>query len=177
MANYCIRWRGIFGILKCSHRMGDGRIFLKTLCDTSFNKDLSNEPDFGLIHLSEQYLKTAWTNEHSPAQTSGRVSREAGVNWEMKRGRLSLWAGYTDKKGNKFLIFKEIQRDRVQSHIWLTAISFMVKNLRISSYTRKPFLIYDFAPDPIWISYVWGKFCFLFYQCGGGQALGEDSGR
>ncbi len=28
----------------------------------------------------------------------------------------------------------------------------MVKNLRISSYFRKPFLIYDFAPDPVWIS-------------------------
>jgi hypothetical protein len=27
---------------------------------------------------------------------------------------------YTDKKDNKiFLIYKEIQRDRVQSHIWL----------------------------------------------------------
>ncbi len=24
--------------------MGDGRIFLKSLCDASFNKDLSNEP-------------------------------------------------------------------------------------------------------------------------------------
>ncbi len=43
----------------------------------------------------------------------------------------------------------------------------MVKYLRISSYIRKPFLIYDFAPDPIWISiqYMWGKFSFLFYQC------------
>jgi hypothetical protein len=26
--------------------MGDGRIFLKTRCDASFNKDLSNEPKF-----------------------------------------------------------------------------------------------------------------------------------
>jgi hypothetical protein len=26
------------------------------LCDTSFNKDLSNEPNFGLIHLARQYL-------------------------------------------------------------------------------------------------------------------------
>ncbi len=31
--------------------MGDGRIFLKTI-----NKDLSNEPNFGLIHLAGQYL-------------------------------------------------------------------------------------------------------------------------
>jgi hypothetical protein len=28
--------------------MGDGRIFLKNLHDTSINKDLSNEPNFGL---------------------------------------------------------------------------------------------------------------------------------
>jgi hypothetical protein len=28
----------------------------------------------------------------------------------------------------------------------------IVKYLRISSYIRKLFLIYDFAPDPIWIS-------------------------
>ncbi len=32
-----------------------------------------------------------------------------------------------------------------------------------SSYIRKPFLIYDFASDPIRIS-LQGKFCFLFYQ-------------
>ncbi len=48
--------------------------------------------------------------------------------------------------------YKEIKMDHVQSHIWLTASSYMGKNLRFSSYIRKPFLIYDFAPDPIWIS-------------------------
>ena len=50
MANY---WRGY---LKGSHRMGDGWIFLKNVRDNSFNKDLSNEPNFGLIHLAGQYL-------------------------------------------------------------------------------------------------------------------------
>jgi hypothetical protein len=46
---------------------------------------------------------------------------------------------YTDKKENKiFLIYKEIQRDRVQSHKWLTASSCIVIYLRISSYIRKP---------------------------------------
>ncbi len=34
--------------LKGSHSMGDGRIFLKSLCDASFNKDLSNEPTMRL---------------------------------------------------------------------------------------------------------------------------------
>ncbi len=36
--------------------MGDGRIFLKSRRDTSFNKDLSNEPNLGRIHLAGQYL-------------------------------------------------------------------------------------------------------------------------
>jgi hypothetical protein len=41
--------------LKGSYSMGDGRIFLKSLRDASFNKDLSNEPTFGWIHLAGQY--------------------------------------------------------------------------------------------------------------------------
>jgi hypothetical protein len=53
MANYC---KDGAGSLKGSHRMADGRIFLENLCDTSFNKDLSKEPNFGLIHLTGQYL-------------------------------------------------------------------------------------------------------------------------
>ncbi len=36
--------------------MGNGRIFLKSLSDASFNKDLSNEPNFDGIHLAGQYL-------------------------------------------------------------------------------------------------------------------------
>ncbi len=36
--------------------MEDGRIFLKNLRDTSFNKDLSNKPNFVLIHLAGQHL-------------------------------------------------------------------------------------------------------------------------
>ncbi len=32
--------------------MGDGRIFLKTRCNASFDKDLSNEPNFDRIHLA-----------------------------------------------------------------------------------------------------------------------------
>jgi hypothetical protein len=38
-----------------SRRMGGGRIFLKSLRETSFNKGLSNEPNFGRIHLAGQY--------------------------------------------------------------------------------------------------------------------------
>ncbi len=64
------------------------------------------------------------------------------------------------------LIYKEIQRDRVQSHIWLTASSYIVENLRISSYIGKRFLIYDFAPNPIWIFLIYEEnLVFFFYQC------------
>ncbi len=42
--------------LKGSHSMGDGRIFLKTGGDASFNKDLSNEPiSTGSISLDSTF--------------------------------------------------------------------------------------------------------------------------
>jgi hypothetical protein len=40
----------------CKLRNGDGQILLKPRRDDSFNKDLSNEPNFGRIHLAGQYL-------------------------------------------------------------------------------------------------------------------------
>ena len=43
-------------VLKGSHSMGDGRILLKHTRDDSFKKGLSNEPNFGRIHLTGQYL-------------------------------------------------------------------------------------------------------------------------
>jgi hypothetical protein len=43
----------------------------------------------------------------------------------------------------------------VQSHMLLTASPYMTKYLRISSYIGKPFLIYDFAPDPFWIFFIY----------------------
>jgi hypothetical protein len=55
--------------------------------------------------------------------------------------------------------------EQLQSHIWLTASSYMGKYLRISSYIRKPFLIYDYATAPLWISLYIRKIDFLFYQC------------
>jgi hypothetical protein len=48
---------------------------------------------------------------------------------------------------------------QLQSHIGLTASSYMGKYLSIYSYIRKPLLIFDFATAPLW------KFDFLFYQC------------
>jgi hypothetical protein len=70
----------------------------------------------------------------------------------------------TDKKENKiFLLYKKVQKEQLQSHIWLTASSYVVKYLHISSYIRKAFLIYDFATDHIWISLYMKKISFFFF--------------
>jgi hypothetical protein len=62
-----------------------------------------------------------------------------------------LGRGCTDKKENKiFLIYKEIQNEAVaKSNMTITASPYIGKYLRISSYIRKPFLIYDFATAPL----------------------------
>jgi hypothetical protein len=52
----------------------------------------------------------------------------------------------------------------LHSHIKLTASSYMTKNLRISSYIRKPYVIYDFATAPFWISLNM-KIFYTFYWC------------
>ncbi len=54
--NWQLKSRRRSHTLTGSHSMGDGRIFLKTCRDVSFNKVLSNEPTFGRIHLAGQYL-------------------------------------------------------------------------------------------------------------------------
>ncbi len=72
---------------------------------------------------------------------------------------------YTDKKKKiKFSSYiRKFKRERLQSHLWLTASSYMVKYLRISSYVKPPFP-HDFATDPVWISlYIWEQFRYLFY--------------
>ncbi len=51
--------------------------------------------------------------------------------------------------------------EQLQSHIWLTASSYMGKYFRISTYFRKPFLTYDFATAPLWISVICSCQCFL----------------
>ncbi len=66
---------------------------------------------------------------------------------------------YTDKKENKiFLIYKEIQKEAVASHIWLTASSYMTEYLLIASHIRKQPLLSE-------IPHMWRKFYFLFCQC------------
>ncbi len=60
---------------------------------------------------------------------------------------------------------RKFRMEQLQSHIWLTATSYVGKYLRISSYIWKPFLIYDFATISLWISLYMRKIYFLFYQC------------
>jgi hypothetical protein len=67
---------------------------------------------------------------------------------------------YTDKKENKiFLLYKEFRREQLQSHTKLTASSYMTKNLRISTYIRNPFLIYD-----VFISIGLSRKCILYHS-------------
>ena len=67
------------------------------------------------------------------------------------------------KKKIKF--FSYIRKFRIEQ--LQLASSYMLQYLRISSYIRKPFLIYDFVTAPFLISLycIWGKFFYIFYQC------------
>ncbi len=52
--------------------------------------------------------------------------------------------------------------EQLQSHIWLTASSYITKCSRISSYIRTPFLRNDFATAPFRISLYMRKILFSF---------------
>ncbi len=79
---------------------------------------------------------------------------------------------HTDKKKIKFSSYiRKFRVEQLQSHICLTASSYMGKYLHVSSYMRKPFLMYDIATAPLWISLHMRKILFLFYQCNGGGGL------
>ncbi len=73
------------------------------------------------------------------------------------------WRDPLIKKKIKFSSYiRKFRAEQLQSHIWLTASSYMGKYLRISSYNRKPFLIYDFAAALLWISWYMRKILFYF---------------
>ncbi len=66
----------------------------------------------------------------------------------------------TDKKEYKiFLIHNETLKGSVQSHIWLSASSCMVKYVRISSWLGRPSSYMTFPSE---FPHIWGKFYFLF---------------
>ncbi len=74
-------------------------------------------------------------------------------------------ASYTDKKENPiFLICKEIQNGAVaKSYMTNGLLIYMVKYLRISSYIRKPFLIYDFATVCSTLNFLIFEENFIFF--------------
>jgi hypothetical protein len=81
--------------------------------------------------------------------------------------------GCTDKKDNQiFLIDKEIIQSGAVAKSYMTDGLLIYGEinvrayLRISSYIRKPFLIYDFTTAPLWISlYLKIWFSFLSVYC------------
>jgi|LakMenEpi03Aug12_release.lakeMendotaPanAssembly.Ray.scaffolds.fasta_scaffold216850_1 hypothetical protein len=105
---------------------------------------------------------------------SGPTLSETADDWTVAGNPLSA---YWTSGGKVFLCWLNNRTEsfscrlynRRNCHIrkssWLTAFSSMTIYLLISSYIRKPFLIYDFATSPSDFPYLWGKFSFLFYQC------------
>jgi hypothetical protein len=77
---------------------------------------------------------------------------------------ISWYNALIKKKVKFYLYIMKIRRDRLQSHIWLTASSYMDKYLRISSYIRSPSSCITLKPIPSEFPNIWGKFSF-FYQC------------
>ncbi len=82
-------------------------------------------------------------------------------------GRVGEW--YTDKKENQiFLLYKEIQ-NRAVAKSYEEELPNVWGNAQIFHHIwglSRPLVIYDFATAPFWVSYIWGKFDFLFYQWG-----------
>ncbi len=132
--------------------------------------------------LSHTYISYKMTQSKpslglAPNSISSHTHR--AINWSIWRHSFTLlatWRGAFSvlkrllrtliKKKTKFssYILKFIW-EQLQSHIWLTASSYIGKYLRISSYIRKPFLIYDFETAPLGISLYRRKIWFLFYHC------------
>jgi hypothetical protein len=74
--------------------MGDGLIFLKSHRYASFNKDLSNEPNFNQIHFAGQYLQCFFVQEFD------NIGEEIAVD------RITVWLDPLDAtqeytEGNK----------------------------------------------------------------------------
>ncbi len=123
----------------------------------------------GLEEKSRDGLRTRGLDEDwGPIRIRWKGMQRTKMDWvsdnRTRRTRPAL--STLMKKKIKFSSYiRKFRMEQLQSHIWLTASSYMVKYLRISSYIRKPFLIYDFATAPLWISLYMRKFDFLFYQC------------
>ncbi len=98
-----------------------------------------------LSHLASSYMH----RRYGKALTASTLT---GITLIRKKIKLSSYIRKFRGIGCKVIY------DLRPPHIWW-------KYLCISSYIRKPFLIYEFAPDPIWISLYMRKIFFSFFQC------------
>jgi len=96
----------------------------------------------------------------------GRTDEQSLKNASTRVAWLRSPAHWLKRKSN-FPHTRKFWMEQLQSHIWLTASSYMDKYLRISSFIRKPFLIYDFATVPFWISLYMRKIWFPFFISAG----------
>jgi hypothetical protein len=83
---------------------------------------------------------------------SGSIDCHMGCSANSQRASEFLGSAlHTDKKENQiFLIYKGIQSGAVaKPYMTNGLLVYMGKYLHISSYIRKPFLIYDFATAPL----------------------------
>ncbi len=127
-----------------------------------------------LLTLSPPHTRVACCtvhNTHAIQNMSLFVKCEEKVMRAVSFNHMSLnpkpeeryFCNCTDKNKIKFSLYiRKFRVEQLQSHIWLTASSYMGKYLRISSYIRMPFLIYDFATAPFWISLYMRKILFSF---------------
>ncbi len=87
-------------------------------------------------------------------------TNNAVIEKEWQRERMFLFRYTLLKKKIKFSSYiRKFRRDQLQSHIWLTASSYKIKHLRISSWKPYPMTL-QLLPSEF--PYIWGKFCFLF---------------
>jgi hypothetical protein len=77
-----------------------------------------------------------WAKDRTWILRMGERTKEAIITLIKKKIKLSSY-------------IRKFRMEQLQSHIWLMASSYMGKYLRISSYMRKPFLIYGFATSPL----------------------------
>ncbi len=73
-----------------------------------------------------------------------------------------LYINYCPRIVQKHLYKVHISLYTDKKSYMTNGLSYMGKYLCISSYIRKPFLIYEFATAPLWNSCVWGKLIFFF---------------
>ncbi len=88
------------------------------------------------------------------------VTRESGIS--------AVHAALIKKKIKFSSYIREFRMEQLLSHIWLMAFSYMGKYLRISSYSilGSPSSYMTLQLLHSEMPYIWGKFDFLFYQCG-----------